>query len=283
MSEDNYIGLNKDLSELESDGRCLIERDGEYDDLLTLNKEGTITATGVDFSLVSDENTMVLIRNEYEDRQGDFSVDFYLFKGKIEPIENTLANVQMLVTDNGSADTKTLRFYYAETSDCERLDLDYPTPQAPERIIKYAAQEKDSSGKYYYQYTVYNPYTGETETIRGNKNDYGIRDDSRYIYGDVVNVKRSVSGLTINEKIGASGSVLYDYDLYWILDYDAEGGMIEVAQLPMNEEEAADVENGTAKTLILSVQNAAVSQIGNQGMSGHRYHSMGFFRKSCRG
>ena len=281
MSEDNYIGLNKDLSELESDGRCLIERDGEYDDLLTLNKEGTITATGVDFSLVSDENTMVLIRNEYEDGQGDFSVDFYLFKEKIEPIENTLANVQMLVTDNGSADTKTLRFYYAETSDCERLELDYPTPQAPERIIKYATQKKDSSKKYYYEYTVYNPYTGETETIRGNKNDYGIRDDSRYIYGDVVNVKRSVSGLTINEKIHASGSVLYDYDLYWILDYDAEGGMIEVAQLPMNEEEAADVENGTAKTLILSVQNAAVSQIGNQGMSGIDIIRWGSFSKAA--
>ena len=97
----------------------------------------------------------------------------------------------------------------------------------------------------------------------------------------MVNVKRSVSGLTINEKIGASGSVLYDYDLYWILDYDAEGGMIEVAQLPMNEEEAADVENGTAKTLILSVQNAAVSQIGNQGMSGIDIIRWGSFAKAA--
>ena len=286
MTEDSYIGLNKDESKLddEDDDTLQYLYEGNGTEYLTKQVGKRFKSVGGDFNrtFVVDKNSIILIRNEYMDGE-DKVVDFvpYTADTLTETIENDLSNVQIVVSNNPDSTRENLVLYFAEAIG-EELSLDYKTPSNPKRIVKDSELKKDASGKCSYEYTLYNPYTGETETMCGNKNNYGIRDSSPYTYGDVVDITESTSGLAVNDKRNASsGSLLHYKDLYWILDYDAEGGMIEVVHLPTNEAETDAVENGIVVTYILSVQNTFVTQIGNQDMSGSDIIRWGPFTKAA--
>ena len=132
--------------------------------------------------------------------------------------------------------------------------------------------------KYYYEYTVYNPYTGETETINGNKTDYGKSGASRYTYGDVVEINST--GLIEDKKDTKKGSALPNSaNLYWIIDYDADSKVIEIAELPTSKEEVDAIDNGTAKTIRLNVEDVVVSKAN--GGSGADMIKWGSFAKAA--
>ena len=286
MDENSYIGLNKDETGLDDNAdntiRYLYEGIGYEHLTKQFGKRFKSIGGCFNRTFVVDKNSIILIRNEYMDGE-DKVVDFvpYTADTLTETIENDLTNVQIVVSNNPDSTRENLVLYFAEAIG-EELSLDYKTPSNPKRIVKDSELKKDASGKCSYEYTLYNPYTGETETMCGNKNNYGIRDSSPYTYGDVVDITESTSGLAVNDKRNASsGSLLHYKDLYWILDYDAEGGMIEVVHLPTNEAETDAVENGIVVTYILSVQNTFVTQIGNQDMSGSDIIRWGPFTKAA--
>ena len=261
MSESSYIGLNKDMSKLEDEGICLIDRaDSGNMDWLIYNETGSFSAAGVDFKLIPDENTVFLIRNQYtyNGEQRDFFLR-YSSDVMTGSIANTLKNVQMIVSDRtDSTDAENLLFYYAETSDNKEFDTysGLPASFTIKRIIKDSAPKIDSDKNYYYEYTVSNPYTGMLETMKGNKRDYTKYDEARYAVGDIVDVVSDGTVLAVNDQDDTlSGSVLAEESQYWILDYDAEGGKITVTALPTNEDEVAAVENGTAQVYTLKVSD----------------------------
>ncbi len=288
LSEDTYIGLNKDLSDLadenDSSLTCLIERDeSEERDLLFRNADGTYTATGVSFALATDENTVFLIRNEHEDTDGNTVIDFIRLRAGVLSMGfvNTLKNVQAVVSnDPESTEKEKLIFYYAETSDRTELYEGVPAAGAPkhERIVKSAEFMRDSDKLYYLQYTLCNPYTGELETAKGLAKSKDITTyRSSYSIGDVIETIVTNVVTVDDEKNLRQGSVFSD--TYWILNCDVESGKIEIVPTPQDAGEVERIEDGMAETFTLDLGKAAVSQIGNQTTYGMDMVRWGLFSK----
>lgn len=197
MEEDSYIGINKDIADLDDDKddslQYLFENDGTS--YLTKNVGKRFKTTGFNRDLVLDSKSIILIRNEYQDGE-DTVVDFvqYSVNELTESIENSLTNVQVVVSNNVDyTNRENLVLYFAETSDGKEINIEGKTTTKSDRIVKMMNPKMNADKKYYYEYTVYNPYTGETETINGNKTDYGKSGASRYTYGDVVEINSTGS------------------------------------------------------------------------------------------
>ncbi len=282
MDEDSYIGINKDIADLDDDKddslQYLFENDGTS--YLTKNVGKRFKTTGFNRDLVLDSKSIILIRNEYED-DGDTVVDFvqYSVNELTESIENSLTNVQVVVSNNiDYTNRENLVLYFAETSDGKEINIEGKTTTKSDRIVKMMNPKMNADKKYYYEYTVYNPYTGETETINGNKTDYGKSGASRYTYGDVVEINST--GLIEDKKDTKKGSALPNSaDLYWIIDYDADSKVIEIAKLPTSQEEVDAIDNGTAKTIRLNVEDVVVSKAN--GGSGADMIKWGSFAKAA--
>ena len=268
MEDDSYIGINKDIADLDDDKddslQYLFENDGTS--YLTKNVGKRFKTTGFNRDLVLDSKSIILIRNEYQDGE-DTVVDFvqYSVNELTESIENSLTNVQVVVSNNVDyTNRENLVLYFAETSDGKEINIEGKTTTKSDRIVKMMNPKMNADKKYYYEYTVYNPYTGETETINGNKTDYGKSGASRYTYGDVVEINST--GLIEDKKATKKGSALPNSaDLYWIIDYDADSKVIEIAKLPTSQEEVDAIDNGTAKTIRLNVEDVVVSKANGGG------------------
>ncbi len=282
MEEDSYIGINKDIADLDDDKddslQYLFENDGTS--YLTKNVGKRFKTTGFNRDLVLDSKSIILIRNEYQDGE-DTVVDFvqYSVNELTESIENSLTNVQVVVSNNVDyTNRENLVLYFAETSDGREINIEGKTTTKSDRIVKMMNPKMNADKKYYYEYTVYNPYTGETETINGNKTDYGKSGASRYTYGDVVEINST--GLIEDKKDTKKGSALPNSaDLYWIIDYDADSKVIEIAKLPTSQEEVDAIDNGTAKTIRLNVEDVVVSKAN--GGSGADMIKWGSFAKAA--
>ena len=282
MEEDSYIGINKDIADLDDDKddslQYLFENDGTS--YLTKNVGKRFKTTGFNRDLVLDSKSIILIRNEYQDGE-DTVVDFvqYSVNELTESIENSLTNVQVVVSNNVDyTNRENLVLYFAETSDGKEINIEGKTTTKSDRIVKMMNPKMNADKKYYYEYTVYNPYTGETETINGNKTDYGKSGASRYTYGDVVEINST--GLIEDKKDTKKGSALPNSaDLYWIIDYDADSKVIEIAKLPTSQEEVDAIDNGTAKTIRLNVEDVVVSKAN--GGSGADMIKWGSFAKAA--
>ena len=269
---DSYIGLNKDESKL----------DDEDDDTIQYLYEGSKTGTeyltkqvgkrfksvGGSFNrtFVVDKNSIILIRAEYDDGD-DHVVDFvqYTADTLTETITNELKNVQLVVSNNPNSTRENLVLYFAQAD--SELSLDSKTSTKSDRIVKMMEPKMNADKKYYYEYTLFNPYTGTEETVAGNNTGYGKNDDAKASYGDIVEI--TTSGNVEDKKSNAVKSNVKDGEnQYWIVDYDAGSKVIEVAVLPKDITEAKKIVNEEVTTIRLNVEDTAVTKVGNQGSNG---------------
>ena len=273
MTEDSYIGLNKDESKLddEDDDTLQYLYEGNGTETLTKQVGKRFKSVGGDFTrtFVVDKNSIILIRNEYKDGE-DKVVNFvqYTADTLTETITNDLTNVQLVVSNNPDSTRENLVLYFAEANDAE-LSLDSKTSTKSDRIVKMMEPKMNADKKYYYEYTLFNPYTGTEETVAGNNTSYGKNDDAKATYGNIVEI--TTSGNVEDKKSDAvKGSVVNndDKNQYWIVDYDASSKVIEVAVLPKNITEAKAIVNEEVTTIRLNVEDTAVTKVGNQGSNG---------------
>ena len=268
---DSYIGLNKDEDELDDEEDDTIQYLYEGAGAEHLTKQVGKRFKSIDGSFnrtfVVDKNSIILIRNDYMDGE-DRVVEFvpYTVDNLTETITNDLTNVQIVVSNNPDSTRENLVLYFAEAIG-EELSLDSKTSTKSDRIVKMMEPKMNADKKYYYEYTLFNPYTGTEETVAGNNTGYGKNDDARATYGDIVEI--TTSGNVDDKKSNAvKGNVKDGENQYWIIDYDADSKVIEVAVLPKNLGEAQAIVDENAKTIRLNVEDTAVSKVGNQSNSG---------------
>ena len=272
MDADSYIGLNTDESKLDDEDDDTIQYlyEGNGTEKLTKQVGKRFKSVGGDFTrtFVVDKNSIILIRAEYDDGD-DHVVDFarYTADTLTETITNELTNVQIVVSNNPDSTRENLVLYFAQAN--SELSLDSQTATKSDRIVKMMEPKMNADKKYYYEYTLFNPYTGTEETVAGNNTGYGKNDEAKASYGDIVEI--TTSGNVDDKKSNAvKGNVKDGENQYWIIDYDADSKVIEVAVLPKNLGEAQAIvdENESVKTIRLNVEDTAVSKVGNQGNNG---------------
>lgn len=272
MDADSYIGLNKDESKLddEDDDTLQYLYEGAGTEYLTKQVGKRFKSVGGSFNrtFVVDKNSIILIRNEYMDGT-DKIVNFapYTADNLTETITNELTNVQLVVSNNPNSTRENLVLYFAEAIG-EELSLDSKTSAKSDRIVKMMEPKMNADKKYYYEYTLFNPYTGTEETgVAGNNTGYGKNDDAKASYGDIVEI--TTSGNVEDKKSNAVKSNVKDGEnQYWIVDYDAGSKVIEVAVLPKDITEAKKIVNEEVTTIRLNVEDTAVTKVGNQGNNG---------------
>ena len=270
-TDDSYIGINKDESELDDEDDDTIQYLYEGTGIEYLTKQVGKRFKSVDGSFnrtfTIDKNSIILIRNEYVD-DGDTVVDFvkYTVDTLTESITNKLENVQIVVSNNPDSTRENLVLYFAEAND-EELNIEGKTTSKSDRIVKFMEPKMNADKKYYYEYTLFNPYTGTEETVAGNNTSYGKNDEAKASYGQIVEL--TTAGTVEDKKSDAvKGDILSTASQYWIIDYDADSKMIEVAKLPTNLAEAQAIVNEEAETFRLNVEDVAVTKVGNQGNNG---------------
>ncbi len=285
MNPEDYIGLSTDLKDLEDEKddtlQVLVDRtETEKNDYLEKYVSKRFTSTGIDFNLVLNKNSTILIRNEYTDEDGDLNIDFvqYDVNSLTESIENSLKNVQVVVANNVDyTNRENLVLYFAETSDNKEINIKGKTASKSDRIVKMSEPKLNSNKKYYIEYTLYNPYTGETETAAGSNTSSDKNYSAKFNPGDVVEVNTNGE---VDEKKSRKSSVIENSELYWIIDYDAESDMIEVVKLPTDKAGVDEADAGK-NTIKLSTENVAVTKIGNQTNNGDNMIKWGSFAKAA--
>lgn len=267
----SYIGLNKDESKLDDEDDDTIQYLYEGTGIEHLTKQVGKRFKSIDGSFnrtfVVDKNSIILIRNEYMDGT-DKIVNFaqYTADTLTETITNDLTNVQIVVSNNPDSTRENLVLYFAEAIG-EELSLDSKTSTKSDRIVKMMEPKMNADKKYYYEYTLFNPYTGTEETVAGNNTSYGKNDNAKADYGKIVEI--TTSGNVEDKKSNAvKGDVLSGENQYWIVDYDAGSKVIEVAVLPKNLDEAKAIVNEAVPTIRLNVEDTAVTKVGNQDNNG---------------
>lgn len=219
--------------------------------------------TEPDFDLVVDANSVFVIRNEYLNSDDEKIVEFVSLtvSDLTQTIENKLENVQYVVVNNPDYSSReNLVLFFAEVNG-EELSIKGSKSSKAERIVKMMNVKLDENKKYYIEYTVFNPYTGATETYAGTQTSSSSNYSSKFTYGDIV----TIAGGKVEDNAGDSkvGTVIApNTDLFWIVGYDEAESAIEVMYVP------ADGDDSTAQVYYLNVDGAAVTKIGNQGNSG---------------
>ena len=271
MDADSYIGLNTDESKLDDEDDDTIQYlyEGAGTEHLTKQVGKRFKSDGGNFkrTFVVDKNSIILIRNEYPDG-ADTVVNFaqYTADTLTETITNDLTNVQIVVSNNPDSTRENLVLYFAEANG-EELSLDSKTSTKSDRIVKMMEPKMNADKKYYYEYTLFNPYTGTEETVAGNNTGYGKNDDAKADFGKIVEI--NTSGNVEDKKTNAvKGDVLSGENQYWIVDYDAGSKVIEVAVLPEKLEDAKKIVNEEVTTIRLNVEDTAVTKVGNQDKNG---------------
>ena len=274
MDDKSYIGLDSDLKDLEDEDDDTLQYLGTLPEGYFVKgvgkrfafRNGTTTqdAKLVDFETVLANDVIIVIRNEYVD--GDETVvNFEQFNANnlSDTIEQKLENIQFVVSNNPNYTTREdLVLLFAEVNG-EELTLKGTSSAKSEKIIKSWDVRIDSDKKYYIEYTVYDPYTGKTETVAGSKTYSSASSvTERFTYGDIV---KTASG-KIDENKSKVGSVTDNAQLYWIIDYDEATDTLEVA--PYGTED---------NTILLSTNGTSVVKIGNQTNSGDDMLRFGAF------
>ena len=273
MADEDYIGLSKDFEDLKDEKDDTLQVYGEENSAYLVRRlgsrfnlrDGVTTDAGllVDFDLTVDANSVIVIRNEYEDGDGETVVDFVTLTASdlTQTIENELENVQYVVVNNPDySNRENLVLFFAEVNG-EELSIKGTTSSKAERIISMMNVKLNADKKYYIEYTVFNPYTGQKETLAGTQTSSSSTYSSKFTYGDIV----TVSGGKVEDNAGDSrvGTVLAaNTDLFWIVGYDEAESAIEVMYVP------ADGDDSTAQVYYLDVEGAAVTMIGNQSNNG---------------
>ncbi len=273
MEDVDYIGLSKKFEDLEDPKDDTLQVYGEATSAHFTKRLGSrfyLTDvqvaegwTAPDFDLTVDANSVIVIRNEYLDGDGETVVDFVTLTASdlTQTIENQLENVQYVVVNNPDYTAReNLVLFFAEANDGE-LSIKGSKSSKAERIVKMMNVKLDENKKYYIEYTVFNPYTGATETYAGTQTSSSSNYSSKFTYGDIV----TIAGGKVEDNDGDSkvGTVIApNTDLFWIVGYDEAESAIEVMYVP------ADGDDSTAQVYYLNVDGAAVTKIGDQNNNG---------------
>lgn len=273
MEDVDYIGLSKDFADLKDEKDDTLQVYGEATSAHFTKRLGSrfyLTDVQVaeewtepDFDLVVDANSVFVIRNEYLNSDDEKIVEFVSLtvSDLTQTIENKLENVQYVVVNNPDYSSReNLVLFFAEVNG-EELSIKGSKSSKAERIVKMMNVKLDENKKYYIEYTVFNPYTGATETYAGTQTSSSSNYSSKFTYGDIV----TIAGGKVEDNAGDSkvGTVIApNTDLFWIVGYDEAESAIEVMYVP------ADGDDSTAQVYYLNVDGAAVTKIGNQGNSG---------------
>ena len=273
MEDVDYIGLSKKFEDLEDPKDDTLQVYGEATSARFTKRLGSrfyLTDvrvaegwTAPDFDLTVDANSVIVIRNEYLDGDGETVVDFVTLTASdlTQTIENQLENVQYVVVNNPDYTAReNLVLFFAEANDRE-LSIKGSKSSKAERIVKMMNVKLDENKKYYIEYTVFNPYTGATETYAGTQTSSSSNYSSKFTYGDIV----TIAGGKVEDNDGDSkvGTVIApNTDLFWIVGYDEAESAIEVMYVP------ADGDDSTAQVYYLNVDGAAVTKIGDQNNNG---------------
>lgn len=264
MTDDDYIGMEIDPAEVdfesekESGKQLLVDLDTVEDYLVKkVGKRFTLDNTAMDYDLLLNKDTIVLINSHYKEDAEDDELGFTLYTVDelTESLESKLYNIQYVVANNTNyTNREDLVLFFAETDD--DLTLAGKTSSKSERIVRNVEAVAGEDGKYYAAYTLLNPYTGETVTLNGNKSYSKATQatSNAFSRNDIIKVSGSIVEYKTSNKVGTFIGGNTAANLYWILDYDAESDMIEV--VPAGEEDAASIR--------LSTENVVVTQFGSQ-------------------
>lgn len=233
-----YKGMNRDTSVLldETDDTLEVYVDMQYcteDDnpyvtngWFTKNDDGTfrfISDAGWEenfCNFIVDENTVIIIAEEYFDSTGRWPNRYVKFTG--DQLENAnlsghLMDAKYIVRNNPeSTENEYLSYFFARSEDVE---LEYELLEKPIRIVAESEIVKKDNGMYGVKYKLNNPYTGEVETAFGKKEeaDKYMLDCEKPGYPVVANVGGYV------ERAEAHFSEWY----IRVAEYDAENGIIK--------------------------------------------------------
>ena len=234
--EYDYIGIphGEDMSGVEDeDGNEmtyteLLAADEEDDKLqvfykldsaeLTRKFSKRFALTDIDFQLLLNDNTVVVIKNT-EKATGDVEYLEYSADTLTSSIVGTLTNVQLVVENNigRAGDTReNLVLLYAEGED---LELDKAsTSSKSERIVKDYNVVPTDNDEWAVEYTLYNPYTGKTETAFGTERASKAGSLTKIGVGYVAEM--TTTGELDEDKV-STGAVYVPDNTYWIKEYNA--------------------------------------------------------------
>ena len=259
---EDYIGIDSNPEDLEDEKDDNLQFYGEVDNGYLVkyatkrfqikDADASGAAKLVPFDLMIGSNAIIVIRNEYVNSDAETEIKFYTYDATTlsQTIINQLENIQYVVSNNADYTTREdLVLLFAEVNG-EEIDLKGTTSSKSERIVKTWDIKLNADKKYYVEYTLYNPYTGATETVPGSKTSTSSSFTTAYTYGDVVTV---ASG-EVDESKAKVGNVKTAEQLYWVVDYNDEDGVLEV--VPYGDE------NG--KTYLFDMDTATAVKIGNQ-------------------
>jgi hypothetical protein len=230
-----------------------------------LRAEATRTGDAVEaFDFILDDNTIVLIKNTYEE-DGERVIDF-VNELPTETLVNELTNIQVIVANNVDyTNRENLVVLYAEV-DGEELEGVTKDTTKSERIIKMKDVAMNENGKYYAVYDLFNPYTGAlVENVAGTNVSTSNSYESKFTYGDIVEVDANGK---VKDKSGDAkvGTIIGgNADLYWVVDYNAEEDALEIIEVP-SVSDNADLEDAVenAQVYRINVEDVKVSIIGHQ-------------------
>ena len=269
MAAEDYVGLDwfadVDFEDEEDDE---IQGYNEYADGYLVKNSGkrfrlrdAADRTGnavVDFDFLLNSDTIILIRNEYDN--GD-EVDFVEIDvaDLTETITNQLTNIQVVVENNVDyTNRENLVLLFAEVIGDE-IEYEGKIAKKAERIVKMTDVQMDEDGDYYAVYDLFNPYTGAVENdVPGTyKTSEGKNFSAKWSYGDIVVLE---SGKVADKASSNKEGDLLEDTLYWVMDYNKEEGAIEVIEVPAD----GDEEGAGVVTYRVDVSDAAVTIIGHQ-------------------
>ena len=274
---EDYIGIDSNDEDLEDEKDDNLQYYGEVDTGYLVKyatkrfqiKDSTVAGSDkiVPYDLAIGSKAIIVIRNEYLNSDNETEIKFYTYDANSlnQTILNKLDNIQYVVSNNPDyTNREDLVLLFAEVNG-EEIDLKGTTTSKSERIVKTWDIKLNADKKYYVEYTLYNPYTGATETVPGSKTHTNSNFNLDFDYGDVVTV---ASG-EVDENKSSVGNVTTPADLYWIVEYNEDDNYIEVR--PYGQEDGA--------TYLFEIDNTTAVKIGNQTNNGDDMLRFGAFAK----
>ena len=270
MGANDYIGLAKDTADFDDKDdtlQALIELDGDYYLVKSMSRRFILATTAegknvLDYQLVLTADTKVVIKN-YDSEDDEYEWLEYDYNSLTDTAEAPISNVQFVIQNNVDYTTReNLVFLFAEATD---FDLKTVKTNKSDRIVKNIEPTLNSDNRIVYSYTVFNPYTGSSETALGSKDYSSSSAASKFGYGDIVTMATSGK---IDESKNAKDNIIrpddtvsiggkdYTKGFYWVLDYDPTDDVIILGNVGSEEE-----------LLTVDVSDANVVSIGGQGQS----------------
>lgn len=256
--EDNYIGFDVDTSVLANEDDASLQVYGTVASATftkNIGKRFVLTGEGAPaYNLIVGDKTKVIIKNVYNGKTTWYTLGAADLTASVV---GTLTNIEYVVANNPDyTNREELLLLKAELNDV-KFKLEGATVTKNQRIVKAIDVKKNSDNDFYNEYTLLNPYTGETEKGVLGSAVYSTASEAaaQFAVADFV----TLVGAEVDEDPEDElGNLINAEALYWVVDYDEELNFVELAQGASADAIAS------AETIRLSLDKAAVTTIGKQ-------------------